>query len=290
MTYPQQQYPPQQGYPAPPQQQPMPQGYPAPQGFGQVPAGPQQFAAPAQTAGGDMLKPENINGHLLVVVPHEFLTNINTSQGPSDAIRVNVIDLDMQGNDGQPGRTFRDVLWFPKVLRNGLHRQLVEQGRVPVLATMGRGTQRGSNSPPWILQDMTGNEQAVGRAQAFFARRPQWETEPSDESARAAAAAQQATGPHQWPAGAQPAQQYGPPQGYPQQQPAYAPAAPQPGAPIYGPPQGQPAGYPPAPAPPGYGPPQQYAPAPAAQQGSPEVNALYAQMGAPQGQPQYPQQ
>jgi hypothetical protein len=267
--YPPQQQPAQQYAPAPP---------PAPQGFGQPPAGPPQFSAPGSMGGGDMLKPDEVNGHLLIVVPHEYLSNIMTSQGPSDAIRVNVVDLDAAGADGQPGRTYRDVLWFPKVLRGSLRKQLEEQGRVFVLATMGRGTQRGSNSPPWVLQDQTGNPQAVERAQAFLARRPGWQAEPGDFAEQRAQQAAHAA-PHVWPQGAAPAAQP-----YAQPAPPPYPGYPGPGAPSPAPYPPQPAQpYPPQPA----GPyPPQYPAAPAAQVTDPSVAALYGQMGHPQGVPQ----
>jgi hypothetical protein len=280
MTYPNTYQP--AGYPAAPQQYPpAPPAGPPPQqqGYGQVPAGPPSFAAPATTGGGDMLKPDAVNGHLLLVVPHEYLSNIQTSQGPSDAIRVNVVDLDAPGADSQPGRTYRDVLWFPKVLRGGLRRQLTEQGPVHVLATMGRGTQRGSNSAPWVLQDQSTNPAAVERAQAFLARRPNWQDEQGDGAAQQAQQAAVAA-PHVWP---QETQQAPPRWPAIQQTPAaYPPAGmvPQPYPQQPAQPYGQPA-------PAGPYPPQQpqYA-APPVQPGDPAVAALYAQMGAPQGAPQ----
>jgi hypothetical protein len=298
VTYPNQ-YPPQQGYaPAPggypdpaqqqyppqgyPQQQPAygpPPGYPAgppPQQFGppaqqQAPAGPPPGQPPAGAGGfnapapsqGDRLKPENVDGHLLIVAPLEFLpeffkarTNPDGTVKPAaNGVKLNAVDLDQPGPDGQPGAVFREAIWGQKALAASLERTLREQGPgSPVLVRIGKGTANSGQSAPWIFLDATGDHQAVQRATEFVGRRPGWQSEPIVDP-RAAAV----TGPHQWPAGAQPPQQQG---GYPAGPPPQS-VPPQQG---YGQPPAGP--YPPQGPPPGYAP-QGYPPAGYPQQGYP---------------------
>ena len=49
------------------------------------------FDAPSQ--GGGSVKPADVQGHLLIVEPIEYVQNISTSFGEKDAIRVNVHDV-----------------------------------------------------------------------------------------------------------------------------------------------------------------------------------------------------
>lgn len=119
------------------------------------------FCAPR--TGGDICKPKDIIGHLLVVKPLEFVEKIQTEMGPSDAIRVDVADLDAQGGPV----IFRDALWFNTLLL-GLRRQLGEL----VLGRMSQGTARGSQSPPFMLVDATADPGATSRATLWLAANP----------------------------------------------------------------------------------------------------------------------
>ena len=49
------------------------------------------FDAPA--TGGGSLRPADVEGHLLIVEPTEYVASIATSFGEKDAIRVNVHDV-----------------------------------------------------------------------------------------------------------------------------------------------------------------------------------------------------
>jgi hypothetical protein len=283
MTYPNTAYPPQPGYgPAPQQgyvdpngypQQPAPQ-YPPQQGYpqqgpppGYPPAPQQQFAAPPQQAPagpppgaggfnapapstGDRLKPENIEGHLLIVAPVEFKPEFfppranrdGTMKPAADAVQLNAVDLDTVGVDGLAGTVHRDVMWGQKALVGSLHRTLRDQGPgSPVLVRIGKGVATSGNSAPWIFLDATSDAQSVAKATEFVNRRPGWQSEPTHLDQQA----QQATGPQQWPVGAAPGQpgQYGPQQSAPPAQGGYQQ---QPPAGPY-PPQGPPPGYGPAP-------------------------------------------
>lgn len=114
-----------------------------------------QFSAPA--AGGETLKPADIEGHLLVVEPEEYVPNMVTSFGEKDAIRVTVHDI-------TANTTSESVLWFSGVLVGSLKARIGQK----VLAVMGKGTAKAGQSAPWVLLDASGNDTAVQAATAYL--------------------------------------------------------------------------------------------------------------------------
>ena len=114
-----------------------------------------QFSAPA--AGGETLKPADLEGHVLVVEAEEYVASMTTSFGDKDAIRVTVHDI-------TDGTTTASVLWFSGVLVGSLKNRIGEK----VLALMGRGTAKAGQSAPWILVDASTNPAAVQAATAYL--------------------------------------------------------------------------------------------------------------------------
>ena len=114
------------------------------------------FVSPS-AANGDSIKPADVEGHLLVVEPIEYIASMATSFGDTDAVRINVHDINAQA-------TYESVLWFSGGLVGSL------KGRVgqKVLGTMGKGTAKPGMSAPWILQDASGNDKAVAAATAYL--------------------------------------------------------------------------------------------------------------------------
>ncbi len=114
------------------------------------------FAAPAAGGGSDV-RPADLEGHLLVVEPLEYVASIPTSMGDKDAVRVTIHDI-------TDTATYEDVLWFPKVLVGSL------TGRVgqKVLAVLGKGTAKPGQSAPWILVDATTDNDCVKAATAYL--------------------------------------------------------------------------------------------------------------------------
>lgn len=114
------------------------------------------FAAPAAGGGSDV-RPADLEGHLLIVEPLEYVASIPTSMGDKDAVRVTIHDI-------TDTATYEDVLWFPKVLVGSL------KGRVgqKVLAVLGKGTAKPGQSAPWILVDATTEPDAVKAATAYL--------------------------------------------------------------------------------------------------------------------------
>jgi hypothetical protein len=117
-----------------------------------------EFTAPA--APGTTLKPADIEGHLLVVVADEYIPEIQTSMGASEAVRVTVHDI-------TTGETAEGVLWFSKVLVSSLKSMLGRQ----ILAVMGRGVAKVGQSAPWVLEDASHSTEAIAAATKYLTGR-----------------------------------------------------------------------------------------------------------------------
>lgn len=114
------------------------------------------FTSPGTSEGSDV-KPADLEGHLLVVEPHEYRENIPTSLGDKDTIRVTVHDITDQA-------TYEDILWFPRVLVGSLKNRIGQK----VLAVLGKGTAKPGQSAPWVLVDASTEKPAVKAATAYL--------------------------------------------------------------------------------------------------------------------------
>lgn len=114
------------------------------------------FSAPSSSSS-DSVKVADLNGHLLIVSPIEFKANIQTVNGPADAIEVNLIDLDTN-------EEHNSVLWFNVALKNAL-KPLIGQ---KVLGRIGQGLAKPGKNAPWLLNDATGDADAVAKANAYI--------------------------------------------------------------------------------------------------------------------------
>lgn len=112
------------------------------------------FDAPVS---GGSLKPADVEGHLLVVEPLEYVTSMTTAYGESDAIRVTVHDI-------TANETHENVLWFPKALVGSLKLSVGKR----VLAVMGKGQAKAGQSAPWLLIDASTSADAVTAATAYL--------------------------------------------------------------------------------------------------------------------------
>jgi hypothetical protein len=131
-------------------------------------AQPHPFSAPA--GGGDIAKPEDLRGHLLIVRPMDFRPGVSTSFGVTDAIAVDIADLSAADpSTGQP-RVYKGALWFNVMLVNGLKTQIGE----PVLGRMVQGLAKAGQSPPWQLESAIKDTQAVAAGQAWMAAHPEF--------------------------------------------------------------------------------------------------------------------
>lgn len=114
------------------------------------------FTAPGASSSAD-IKPADLEGHLLVVEPLEYVENMPTSMGEKDAVRVTIHDISEQ-------TTHEDVLWFPRVLVGSLKGRIGQK----VLAVLGKGTAKPGQSAPWVLIDATSQGDAVQAATAYI--------------------------------------------------------------------------------------------------------------------------
>ncbi len=111
------------------------------------------FSSPAQ--GGDRIPLDDVNGSLLLFTVRGVEKDIQTSFGPSDAVKCDVAALD--GNN--KGETWDDTLIFPRVLRS----QLASREGGMVLGRLGKGTAKPGQSAPWLLADPTDTDKETGR-------------------------------------------------------------------------------------------------------------------------------
>jgi len=112
------------------------------------------FEAPAA---GSTLKPADVEGHLLIVEPVEYIANMATAMGESDAIKCNVHDVNA-------GEYHEGILWFSKVLVSSMKPKVGKR----LLGVMGKGVAKPGQSAPWMLQDATQDEKLVKAATDYL--------------------------------------------------------------------------------------------------------------------------
>jgi hypothetical protein len=114
-----------------------------------------EFSAPAA---GSVLKPAEIEGHLLVVEPREYIQSMSTAMGDSDAVRCTVHDITTK-------TTYEEVLWFSSVLVGSLKSRIGAK----VLGVMGKGVAKPGQTAPWLLNDASAEPAALEAARAYLA-------------------------------------------------------------------------------------------------------------------------
>ena len=114
------------------------------------------FTAPTQ-GGGDSVKVADLAGKLLIITPIEHKREIQTVHGVTDAVEVNIVDLDAD-------ETYDNILFFNIALKNALKDKIGQK----VLARIGQGSAKPGKSAPWILIDATGNPDDLAKANAYI--------------------------------------------------------------------------------------------------------------------------
>jgi len=99
---------------------------------------------------------EDLKGRLLLVEPLEVLADpIATTNGEqTGVVRANVSVLD----GDEAGTVYEETLIFPKVLKN----QTKNRVGAMVLGRLGQGQKKPGQNAPWILEDYTEADLAVG--------------------------------------------------------------------------------------------------------------------------------
>lgn len=121
------------------------------------------FAAPKGIGDGERIT--DFVGNLLLVKPTEFISQMGTSQGPSDAVRCDIAVLD---DPAEPGKIVIGVLLFQQALRR--EAKAILDGPLPyLLGRLNKGT-TGNNNTLYTFQEA--NEAEVAIARQFLAARP----------------------------------------------------------------------------------------------------------------------
>lgn len=133
------------------------------------------FAEPESSG---RLNPRDIVGHLLLVWPTDYLPSIQTkfskTDKPSDAVVVDVVDLDEADPvTMQPGCLYTGVWWLQSKLIQSLKRRIGSPD--PILARMDKGSANPGMNAPFILTSATGDPSAVRRAETWLAANPQFQ-------------------------------------------------------------------------------------------------------------------
>jgi hypothetical protein len=115
------------------------------------------FVAP--TPQSNSPKVADLENALIVVEPTEYVANIETVHGPSDAVAARIINVDS-------GETFDNMLFFNVALKGAFKNYVGQQliGRIikGVAKTPGK-------SAPWIFADASANAADVAKGQAALA-------------------------------------------------------------------------------------------------------------------------
>jgi hypothetical protein len=134
------------------------------------------WGRPVET--GEFARPENLNGHLLIVFPLGYVPHIQTKftvpGKKSDAICCDIIDLDDKDESGQPGKVYRNS--------NLMQGQLIATLRPwisrKVLGRMGKGVSKNGMNAPWVITDMLDDPSCVEKAKAWSLAHPTFHKSP----------------------------------------------------------------------------------------------------------------
>lgn len=121
------------------------------------------FAAPKGIGDGERIT--DFIDRLLLVKPTEFISQMGTSQGPSDAVRCDIAVLD---DPEEPGKIIIGVLLFQQALRR--EAKAILEGPLPyLLGRLNKGTTGNNNT---LYTFVEANEEEIALARQFLAARP----------------------------------------------------------------------------------------------------------------------
>lgn len=115
------------------------------------------FSDPSSGGSGDELRLADVNGHLLIVRPIEYVATMETVNGASDAVRCDVADIDTN-------TIHRDVLWFARYVVGSLKGEI---GKT-ILAQLGQGEAKAGKSAPWVLNGRAADPASTTRAEQWL--------------------------------------------------------------------------------------------------------------------------
>jgi len=121
------------------------------------------FAAPQGIGDGERIT--DFVDRLLLVKPTEYIREMNTSKGKTDAVRVDLAVLD---DAEEPGKIVIGVLLFQQALKR--EARAIMDGPLPyLLGRLNKGVTGGGND---LYTFQEANETEIGLARQFIAARP----------------------------------------------------------------------------------------------------------------------
>lgn len=121
------------------------------------------FAAPQGIGDGERIT--DFVDRLLLVKPTEYIKEMNTKQGKTDAVRVDMAVLD---DEAEPGKIVVGVLLFQQALRR--EAKAILDGPLPYLLGRLQVGKTGGGNTLYTFEEA--NEAEVGIARQFLAARP----------------------------------------------------------------------------------------------------------------------
>lgn len=133
------------------------------------------FEEPEEIVSGPRLNPKDIEGHLLIVQAIDYIAHSPTKYSrpdkPSDAVVVDVIDLDLADPEtGYQGLLARKCWWRQARLIQQLKPKI---GGNPLVARMGRGIPANGMQPPFELFSMSQDPECMARVRAWVSAHPE---------------------------------------------------------------------------------------------------------------------
>lgn len=123
---------------------------------------------------GDRLYPKDILNHLLLVWVVEYIpespTKFTKPGHACDAIVVDVVDLDLYDEDGQPGLLARKTWWRQSRLIRDLKARVGKPN--PILVRMGKANASMGMNAPFAITTMSADPGSVARANNWYAANP----------------------------------------------------------------------------------------------------------------------
>ena len=125
----------------------------------------------AVESGGEYIQPRQLQGNLLILFPTGYVPFIQTKFSQpgkqSDAIRVDVVNLDEADENGRPGKVYRNCNWMGAIIGN--LRPMIGKR---VLGTVGQGVPKNGMNAPWQVIDKLNDPAARERANAWVQANP----------------------------------------------------------------------------------------------------------------------
>lgn len=113
------------------------------------------FGQPAGPGSGEKIT--DMLGSLLLVKPTEYIEEMSTTSGDTDAVRADIAILD---NTEEPGHIAEGVLIFQQALKRDL-RKIMDSPQPYLLGRLDRGRAKGNKSAPYIFVKFTEEEAAL---------------------------------------------------------------------------------------------------------------------------------